>query len=433
MAAAQGPKGKKVKISTFNSWGKESVIGYKTEESNGISYVNFIWCKVCARNSNSLLKHHNCKGEVANSVKTFINGTNGVTKHSVDRHLKGKMHELALSIEREKPASERMIISQGASTSRNQPTIISCVDKSSRDAYKKLLRTAYELAMTPSMPLKHFSVLVKCQKQNGVSLIRGKQDGKAAREFISSIAEAVTEKVAVVLTGSDFMSILSDGSQARKTRSEKELILTRVERGGLPCYFVTSLVEMADHGGTDADSIKKGIDYAFKTEMGLPEHVYEKHVVSATSDGASVNTGIYKGVLTQLKEERPWLTTIHCVNHRIELALKDATNVPFLKNAELLYLTIYNLLKRSGALKEEVKKAAEILGITYYVLTRIHGTRFVSHRDKGFRRFVHMIPALITAFENYVVHANSAETKAKVLGLLKKLHSASEILNVCCT
>ena len=378
MAAAQGPKGNKVKLSMFNSWGKGSVLGYKTEESNSISYVNFIWCKVCARNSNSLLNHHKCKGEVKNSIKTFINGTNGVTKHAVDRHLKGKMHELALSIEREKPASKRMIISQEGASSHQHQEISQQSPPVSRDLHTTPTRNCFVPRMSSSQFwfffYKHFSVLVRCQKQNGVSLIQGKQDGKAAREFICSIGEAITEKVAVVLAGSDFMSILSDGSQARKTRSEKELVLTRVERGGLPCYFnVTSLVEMADHGGTNAESIKKGIDHVFKKEMGLLEHVYEKHVVSATSDGASVNTGIYKGVLTQLKAERPWLTTIHCVNHRIELALKDATNVPFLRNAELLYLTIYNLLRRSGALKEEVKEAAEVLGNTYYVLTRIHG------------------------------------------------------------
>ena len=174
------------------------------------------------------------------------------------------------------------------------------------------------------MPLSHFSVLVKCQWQNGVSLMHGKQDGKAAREFISCIAESIAEKVAVVLAESDFISILSDGSQARKTKSEKELILTRVEHAGLPCYFVTSLIEMANFGGTDADSIKKGIDNVYLNELNLPSGTYEKKVISVTSDGASVNTGIYRGVLTQLKRERPWLTTIHCVNHRIELARKDS-------------------------------------------------------------------------------------------------------------
>ena len=73
-----------------------------------------------------------------------------------------------------------------------------------------------------------------------------------AKEFINCILTALKEKVAVVLAGSDFMSVLSDGSQAHKTGSEKDLILTRVERGGLPCYFITSLAEMAHFGGTDA-------------------------------------------------------------------------------------------------------------------------------------------------------------------------------------
>ena len=72
MAAAQGQKGNKVKLLTFN---------------DGISYVNFIWCKVCSTNSNAMLNHHKCKGGVTNSVKTFINGMNGVTKHFVDCQL----------------------------------------------------------------------------------------------------------------------------------------------------------------------------------------------------------------------------------------------------------------------------------------------------------------------------------------------------------
>ena len=87
MAAAQGPKGNKVKLLTFNSWRKKSVLGYKTVERDGISYVNFIWCKVCSTNSNAMLNHHKCKGGVTNSVKTFINGMNGVTKHFVDCQL----------------------------------------------------------------------------------------------------------------------------------------------------------------------------------------------------------------------------------------------------------------------------------------------------------------------------------------------------------
>ena len=102
----------------------------------------------------------------------------------------------------------------------------------STEAYKKLMRTAYELALNPSLPLSAFKVMVKCQRENGVTVIDGKHDGRSAREFITSIYKAVTEKVAVILASKHAMSLLSDGSQARKTNADKELVLVRVERHG---------------------------------------------------------------------------------------------------------------------------------------------------------------------------------------------------------
>ena len=42
-------------------------------------------------------------------------------------------------------------------------------------------------------------------------------------------------------------------------------------------------------------------------------------------DGASVNTGIHSGLGTRIHNElSPWLMLIHCFNHRLELAIKDA-------------------------------------------------------------------------------------------------------------
>ena len=59
------------------------------------------------------------------------------------------------------------------------------------------------------------------------------------------------------------MSILSDGSQARKTKDEKELVLIRTLRNGIPMYFVVSLLEMSAFGGANADYIKSAIDSIF--------------------------------------------------------------------------------------------------------------------------------------------------------------------------
>ena len=57
----------------------------------------------------------------------------------------------------------------------------------------------------------------------------GKDDTRNVREYLSCITQAIQEKVATVLASGHFFAVLSDGSQARKTGSDKELVMVRVE------------------------------------------------------------------------------------------------------------------------------------------------------------------------------------------------------------
>ena len=75
-----------------------------------------------------------------------------------------------------------------------------------------------------------------------------------------------------------FFSLLSDKSQARTTGSGKELVLIRIERGGIPVYITLSLLEMSDFGGTDAASLKEGIDQIFDKEKGFLRLDSKKYV-----------------------------------------------------------------------------------------------------------------------------------------------------------
>ena len=308
-----------------------------------------------------------------------------------------------------------------------QPRIDVALKQSTSEAYTKMMKTAYELAMNPTMPLKHFKILIKCQRQNGVVLIEGRDSNKAAREYVHCISDAVREKCAAIIASQHFMSLMSDGSQARKTGSEKELIMVRVERNGIPCYLVLSLLEMSTYGGVDADSIKKGIDSIFSEEGVVPmsPEEYKVKMVSATADGASVNTGIYTGVLTQLAENRDWLLSIHCANHRVELAFKSAIGESPFKVCYETYMSVYTVLRNSGKLNNEEHAACKALGIeNHKKLPKIHGTRFINHRRRGMKVLLDMLPGLVTAFENNLAERSGrAETKAKIRGLLKQLQS----------
>ena len=58
-------------------------------------------------------------------------------------------------------------------------------------------------------------------------------------------------------------------------------------------------------------------------DIGLDN--YKERLIGFMSDGASVNFGQKAGLLTKLREsEMPWIVGIHCLNHRLELAIKDA-------------------------------------------------------------------------------------------------------------
>ena len=125
------------------------------------------------------------------------------------------------------------------------------------------------------------------------------------------IADTVLSNITSYLSSVSAFSILSDGSQARKTGSEKELVLVRLIKDGIPTYFTVALVDM------DAE---RAIDDVFRLKVALPAELYTKLQVSATADGPAVNTGVYNGLMTQMKADgRPWLLTIHCVAHHLEL------------------------------------------------------------------------------------------------------------------
>lgn len=136
---------------------------------------------------------------------------------------------------------------------------------------------------------------MRCQRENGVKLIEGRHKNKAAREFMHYLANATREKIAEIIASKNFFALLSDGSQARKTGNEKELVLTRSERGGRPAYFVGALQKMNEFSGGDAESLKMALDSVFAVSAlniqagNIPLPDYDTKLVTATADGADVN------------------------------------------------------------------------------------------------------------------------------------------------
>ena len=114
----------------------------------------------------------------------------------------------------------------------------------------------------------------------------------------------------------------------------------------MPVYLFASLLHLATFGGTGAKALKYGID-SISAENGplpLPEDGYKFKVVTCTSDGACVNFGKKTGLMKRMADERAWLVKIHCVNHHVELAVKEAIINSKFKTIDNTYITIFGLL-----------------------------------------------------------------------------------------
>ena len=201
---------------------------------------------------------------------------------------------------------------------------------------------------------------------------------------------------------------------------------------GILTYFVASLLDMSDWGGTDTESLKKEIDSIFFKDGKIHVKKYETKLVSLTADGASVNTGRISSLMTRFALERDWLLKIHCINHRVKLAIKDALKETKFKEINNFFQSNFNLLTNSGKIKSELRIASEAQRIQHYTLPKISGTRFIGHRPRAFKTLLYVWPSFIMAYENVISNEKTqSETRAKVIGLLKKFKNYNYITLSC--
>ncbi|ELU07946.1 hypothetical protein CAPTEDRAFT_192738, partial [Capitella teleta] len=126
------------------------------------------------------------------------------------------------------------------------------------------------------------------------------------------------------------------------------------------------------------ENLKLAIDDVFIKQLAITEAAYRDGLVSASADGASVNTGAYTGLLVRLKETRQWLVTIHCISHRIELAIKDSLlNTKVNKTASEIrdfLITLFYLFKKSPKISRHLKCTGDALEAQTFKFKKVHGT-----------------------------------------------------------
>ena len=110
--------------------------------------------------------------------------------------------------------------------------------------------------------------------------------------------------------------------------------------------------------------------------------------------------GINNGLGKLVKDSAPWLELVHCFNHRIELALKNAFEKTFFSKIENMLTKLYYLYQKSPKRYRELKELREAYEKTITKPAKTHGTRWINHK-------FHAMTKVLSSYGAYIEHLES--------------------------
>jgi len=198
---------------------------------------------------------------------------------------------------------------------------------------KKVFNTAYSV-LKSELPFKVYETMMNLQVKNesDIAQLSSYRSDNACRRFAKYISEDIWETNLKAIGSSRVLSVMYDGATDSSV-TEVEIVYCRFLKNGHPVNCFVNLIDL-QHAHADGvfDAIDRGMISA-----GVN---WKEKLVGVGSDGASVNVGKKNSVATRIQSAQPHAVIIHCVAHRLELAVLDA-----IKEHDMLK-TVQDMLKQ---------------------------------------------------------------------------------------
>ena len=232
--------------------------------------------------------------------------------------------------------------------------------------------------------------------------------------------------------GCHFHSWLVDGSSVvkRKLTYEAELYYLRIAPGCVPVVNLMNFTPMKEYVSVNGENLYHSsqrtllqlYNPVFKTDINSDVTVLESEVlkyattmVGISADGAAVNFGHRKGLISRWKKIVPWSVGVHCFSHRLELAVQDGLKQHY-GDVEDFLTEIYLYFRNSPTRWSCLAKLAESLNIKLFVIPKPTGTRLVAHKRNALYAIRWNWVLLVLHFSN--IKENGGDDGATAAGYL---------------
>ena len=127
-----------------------------------------------------------------------------------------------------------------------------------------------------------------------------------------------------------------------------------------------------------------------------------KKLMAFGSDGASMMTGLDKGVTGRLKEKNPHMVNIHCMAHRLALCTSQAaSSINQMQKYQTWLTQLFYYFKRSATREHELHKVQAILEHPTLKYREVHAVRWLSFYE-ALNAVYRTLDPLITYFHNRI-------------------------------
>ncbi|XP_014669333.1 PREDICTED: zinc finger protein 862-like [Priapulus caudatus] len=405
-----------IRVVTVEGWIKEidqnrEWIEY--EESGG--RINIIRCKMC-------VAHQSRLRSLRNFNQAFINGVKGsaaLKKDSVVKHSRSEMHKKAIAL----TLNPKLTLDAIFKTTPIGKALAGASGEEEKRV-SKLFDIAYTIAKE-ELPFTKYPVVIGLEKKHGVPLGNTYTHEAKCSEFIGVIGDTMKSEMLTALKEAKFYSIMCDGSTDASV-TEKELVYVHFvndKTGEVQSNFFC----LSDVKHATAQGLKDGLDEVF-TDVDMS---VKGKLVCVCADGAAVNMGVKKGLIALLRnDEMPWLIGMHCLNHRLELASKNAFENTYMDEINSMLLSLYYVYEKSPKRLRELKTLGEVMEEAVTKPDKAHGTRWLQHKSRALASLLRSYPVIVAHLESMASESSAAADGARFRGYLKVLTSFKFVLHM---